>query len=543
MILQAFLLSVVAFFGYSSNKFLGDSMVNRPLVTASLAGLVLGDLQTGLVMAGTLELTWMGVMYLGLSMPSDVTAGAIIGTAFAILSHSEASVALAISIPAGILCAYLATTIEVAISFLMHKCDAYASKGQIEKVNRIHIGAGIVKALITSSVIFATIALGTDTISHLVSVCPEWLMNGLNVVSGLLPALGFAMLLNIMWDRRFVAFLLIGFVLSVYLEMPVMAITAISGAVAVIYYFLSNHGEAQPEEDSLFDDEEEESSEIGKTAELTVDPAKKVTRKDLRTIFWRSFCHEASYNAERQQALGFEFTLTKLIKKLYQDDPEAYYEACQRHVEFFNATVQVTTFPVGVVAAMEEKNANSREKNLGSTISAVKSALMGPMSAIGDTFFWGCFRIIAASVGATLCLAGNPIGPLVFVVLYNLPHILVRWFGLTLGYKLGENFMSIMGEGGLFQRLTDAAYIIGLTVVGAMTAGYIHMVFGLELTIGESVVSVQGILDDIFLKLPALFLTLFIAWLMRRKNVKPAFVILTLLAIGIVCGALGILIA
>ena len=212
-------------------------------------------------------------------------------------------------------------------------------------------------------------------------------------------------------------------------------------------------------------------------------------------------------------------------------------------MEFFNATVQVTTFPVGVVAAMEEKNANSREKNLGSTISAVKSALMGPMSAIGDTFFWGCFRIIAASVGATLCLAGNPIGPLVFVVLYNLPHILVRWFGITLGYKLGENFMSIMGEGGLFKRLTDAAYIIGLTVVGAMTAGYIHMVFGLELTIGESVVSVQGILDDIFLKLPALFLTLFIAWLMRRKNVKPAFVILTLLAIGIVCGALGILIA
>lgn len=69
----------------------------------------------GLVMAGTLELTWMGVMYLGLSMPSDVTAGAIIGTAFAILSNSDASVALAISIPAGMLCAYLATAIEVAL--------------------------------------------------------------------------------------------------------------------------------------------------------------------------------------------------------------------------------------------------------------------------------------------------------------------------------------------------------------------------------------------------------------------------------------------
>ena len=72
-----------------------------------------------------------------------------------------------------------------------------------------------------------------------------------------------------------------------------------------------------------------------------------VTKSDLRTIFWRSFCHEASYNAERQQALGFAFTLTKLLKKLYKDDKEAYVEACKRHTEFFNLTVQITNFKVG----------------------------------------------------------------------------------------------------------------------------------------------------------------------------------------------------
>lgn len=66
MVFQAFLVALVAFFAYSSNKFLGDAMVNRPLVTATLTGLVLGNLQTGLIMAGTLELTWMGIMYLGL---------------------------------------------------------------------------------------------------------------------------------------------------------------------------------------------------------------------------------------------------------------------------------------------------------------------------------------------------------------------------------------------------------------------------------------------------------------------------------------------
>ena len=543
MIVEALLLSLVAYFGYCSNKFFGDSMLNRPLVTATLTGLVLGDLQMGLVMAGTLELTWMGVMYLGLSMPSDVTAGAIIGTAFAILSNSDASVALAISIPAGMLCAYLATAIEVAISFLMHKCDEYAEKGEVGKINAIHLGAGFVKAFITSSVVFITIAIGTDAVSRLVDSCPEGIMNGLNVVSGLLPALGFAMLLNIMWDKRFVAFMFIGFILAVYLEMPVMAITVIAGAAAVIYFFLSEGKESVQEEDDLFgDDDDNGIMEVEEQIVGEIDPAKKINKKDIISVFWRTFCHEASYNAERQQALGFEFSLTKVLKKLYQDDKDAYCEACKRHTEFFNCTSQVVSFPVGVVLAMEEKNANSKEKNLGPAISAVKSALMGPMSAIGDTFFWGCFRVVSASVGATLCMEGNVLGPIVFVILYNVPNLLTHWFGVTLGYKLGENFMNILGQDGLFQRLTEAAYVLGLTVVGAMTAGYINMTFGLQMTIGESVVSLQSIFDDILLKLPALALTLIIAWLMRKKNVKAAIVIICLVAIGLLCGAFGILV-
>ena len=144
MVFQAFLVALVAFFAYSSNKFLGDAMVNRPLVTATLTGLVLGDLQTGLIMAGTLELTWMGIMYLGLSMPSDVAAGAIIGTAYAVLSSADVSVALTVSIPTGILCAYVATACEVAISFAMHKVDEFAAEGNIGRVSlRRSLPAGL----------------------------------------------------------------------------------------------------------------------------------------------------------------------------------------------------------------------------------------------------------------------------------------------------------------------------------------------------------------------------------------------------------------
>ncbi len=549
MILKALLLTLVGIFGNCSHKFLGDGMFNRPLVVATLTGLVLGDFQTGLIMAGTLELTWMGVMYLGLSMPSDVTGGAIIGTAFAILSGSDVSVALALSIPAGILCAYVTTACDVLASFVVHKADKYAAMGQIEKVNMIHVGTGIGQAILSSSVIFIAITLGTEKMSWLVERLPESVMNGLNVVSGLLPALGFAMLINIMWDSRFIAFLFIGFVMAVYLEMPIMAVAVLAISTAIVYYFLSaDKQEKELSEEELFGDGTdmilENAEELpDESNNSIVSSEKHVTTKDLRTIFWRSFFHEASFNAERMQALGYEFALSKLLKKLYGDDERAFCEACQRHVEFFNVTVQINNFPLGIVAAMEEKNANSKEKNLGATISAVKSSLMGPMSAIGDTFFWGCFRIIAASVGGALCLSGNPFGPIVFLVLFNIPNILVRWFGLKLGYKLGENFMDIMGEGGVFQRLTEAAYIIGLTVVGAMIADYVWMSFGLEFAIGESVIVIQEILDEIFLGLPGLIGTLLIAWLMRKKNVKPVLIILVILVIGIVFGISGILVA
>lgn len=189
-------------------------------------------------MAGTLELTWMGIMYLGLSMPSDVAAGAIIGTAYSILSGADVSLALTISIPSGMLCAYVATAVEVAISFWMPKVDAYAEQGNLTGINRIHIGAGIIKALLTSSIIFFAVAFGVDIIENVVKMIPEYILNGLNVVAGVLPALGFAMLLNIMWDKRFIPFYFIGFVLVIYFNADIMSLTVLAVAIAA-YRFLN----------------------------------------------------------------------------------------------------------------------------------------------------------------------------------------------------------------------------------------------------------------------------------------------------------------
>jgi mannose/fructose/N-acetylgalactosamine-specific phosphotransferase system component IIC len=250
--IKGFLIFCVAFLAYSSNKFLGDSMLNRPLVTASLTGLVLGDLQTGLIMAGTLELTWMGIMYLGLSMPSDVTAGSIIGTAYAILSHSDASIALSVSIPAGILAAYVSSSYNVIVTFLMPKVDKYAEEGNLKGIDRIHILIGVVKCAVTAGIVWLAVAIGSDAVGEIVDSLPQFILNGLNVASGALPALGFAMLLNIMWDKRFLPFYFIGFVLATYFDANIMAVTVIAASFA-IYRFLTQNSQpnADEEEEAL----------------------------------------------------------------------------------------------------------------------------------------------------------------------------------------------------------------------------------------------------------------------------------------------------
>jgi len=243
MLIHAILLTVIAIFAHSSHKFFGDAFLNRPIVVAPLVGLALGDFHTGLIMGGTLELTWMGVMYLGLSCPADVTTGAIIGTAFAILSGSDVSVALTISIPAGILSAYVMTGTDVLSSFAMHKADAYAAVGNLKGVNRVHVCVGIVQALVMGLVTFFVVLLGTDMLSAVVEMIPENVMTGMDVAAGVLPAIGFAMLLNIMWDVRFLPFYFIGFVLAVCFGADIMAVTVLATAFAVFRLLNTGKGE------------------------------------------------------------------------------------------------------------------------------------------------------------------------------------------------------------------------------------------------------------------------------------------------------------
>ena len=140
-----------------------------------------------------------------------------------------------------------------------------------------------------------------------------------------------------------------------------------------------------------------------------------ITKKDLRGVFWRSMPMEASFNYERMMSLAFGYSMSGVIQKLYPDI-EDQKDAMRRHLEFFNCTSATSPFIAGVAVSMEEKKASDPSFD-ETSINAMKVGLMGPLSGIGDSIFWGSLRIIASGIGISLAQQGNILGPILFLLI------------------------------------------------------------------------------------------------------------------------------
>ena len=140
---------------------------------------------------------------------------------------------------------------------------------------------------------------------------------------------------------------------------------------------------------------------------------KKLDHKEFMSSFWRSCALQGCFNYERQQGLGFGYAMIPSLRRIYKDDPEGLKDALKRHLTFYNITPQCTTFVQGIVIAMEEEAIGNKDFDK-SSINAVKTALMGPLSGIGDSIFWGTLRTIGLGIGISFSIQGNILGPIFF---------------------------------------------------------------------------------------------------------------------------------
>ncbi|MBS4206562.1 PTS system mannose/fructose/sorbose family transporter subunit IID [Bacillus sp. FJAT-50079] len=264
----------------------------------------------------------------------------------------------------------------------------------------------------------------------------------------------------------------------------------------------------------------------------------KDEKKLMREIFWNSFMLEASYNYERQQALGFAIGMWPAIKR-YHKTKEAQAEALTRHMSIFNTTPHVVTTITGVATALE-KEASEKPSFDKSIINNVKVGLMGPFAGIGDSLFWGTIRIIAVGIGLSLAQQGSILGPILFLLLFNIPHMLVRYYGGVFGYKFGTSIMQTADNSGIMAMISKGATIVGLMVIGGMTASMVKLKSTLVFSVGETEFPMQDYLDQIFPMLLPLLYTLFMFRLLK-KGYKSTTILLITIIFGIVGSLIGII--
>lgn len=264
---------------------------------------------------------------------------------------------------------------------------------------------------------------------------------------------------------------------------------------------------------------------------------KNITQKDLNRIFWRSFQMEFSWNYERQMNLAYAYAISPILKKIYTNNHLELKKALKRHLEFFNMTPWIVTLMLGISVVLEEENQKDSKFDENS-INGIKTALMGPLSGIGDSFFWGTLRLIATGIGTALSLQGNILGPILFLLVFNIPHIVIRYLFIKLGYKLGVDFLNKLEKSGTVEKVTYGATILGLIVIGGMTARMVEISTPLTFKAGGSIIKIQSILDDI---MPGLLkLGMFgIVYYLLNKNIKPLTILLGMAIFGILGTLLG----
>ena len=235
MMLDAFFVALAVFVGVAGHELFGMAMLSRPIVVAPLAGLLLGDVQTGLIVGASLESIFMGVVNIGISRTAEPALAAGLATAFAINLGGNVGTIIPIVFPLAVLGLQLMNFI---FSFVIGPCapkfEELANEGKDKDITILHFGLWFVRYALYALSPFFAVLFGSDAVQRILEMIPDVIMNGLTVAGNMLPAVGMAMLLQMLWDNKIAIYFLLGFILVAYLDLPLIAIAVLGTIIAVV---------------------------------------------------------------------------------------------------------------------------------------------------------------------------------------------------------------------------------------------------------------------------------------------------------------------
>lgn len=525
-----------------------------PLTTGILVGIFMGHPMLGMLAGANIQLVYLGWINAGGVMPSNTMVAGIYGTALTILSSASPKLAVTFALPFSLLGLLMVQIYQTLNSFWVHRADKALAEGNVNQIRFLNfVPSFIVSLLVYGLPAFCLVLFGKGWATALINAIPESLTTALEVVGGLMPALGIAMLLSYLGKKSLNAYFFIGFFLAVYLKLDTTAVAIFSAAIAFLIFVSQT---AKKKEDSpkekkvkrLTLNNRKGATEAVQPAANSTDSASVITTDDykvqlnkrdlIKTWLWQQ-SDEAAYNYERLQALGLTNMMLYPIRKLYSD-PQKQAEELKKYMVFFNTEPHMVG-PIihGVALSMEEARANGQNVS-AEDINGVRTGLMGPAAGIGDTVQQGIIFPILASIGATMALDHNFIGPVFFTVVFEAIIYTIGYLMFMFGYKKGKSSVITILKNGIIDKVTNAFSIVGLMVVGTMAATRITVDTPLVWSIGKSTMKLQEILNTLAPGLIPLAITL-IVWRLVAKKVNPTWIILGIFIIGIALSYLNLL--
>ncbi|MCD8223313.1 MAG: PTS system mannose/fructose/sorbose family transporter subunit IID [Clostridiales bacterium] len=502
--------------------------LGAPLISGVLNGIILGNISYGLEMGATVMLVYIGVTVIGGTVVSDVMLGGYLGVTMSMIAGVEPAVGITVASTLGLLGTLISPVEKTLNTIWVAQARKYAAKGDTRGIGLMNVVAPLLWGfLIYFLPGFILIYFGSGTLDQILNAAPMWVTKGLAAVGHLLPALGLAMLMNLLYSGKLVAFFIIGFGASVYLGLGVTPIAIFGVALAMLHYFYIGKDDSSPEAPAATAAEE-------KTGLI------RLEKSDLNKswLLWICFGQQC-YNFEIMQGVGFCHAMTPIIRRLYPDDAEKRREALERHLVYYNTENNFGAAIAGITASMEEEIAGGAQIS-SAAINSIKAALMGPLAGIGDTVTQSLVKTVFLGIACDMALNGSAFGPVFFILTMSVYALILSNRAFYLGYYSGRTSILRMLSGRRMKQVTEAMSGLGLMVLGGLVASSIAVSTPLTIAAGETSVVLQDVLNAVLPGMLPLIAFLLIYRLVN-KGVKPVRIILIIFVVGFIGSLLGIL--
>ncbi|TCP96811.1 PTS system D-mannose-specific IIC component (Man family) [Cricetibacter osteomyelitidis] len=215
---------------------LDEWQTHRPLIACTLIGLVLGDIKTGIIIGGTLELMALGWMNIGAAIAPDAALASIISTILVIVGRQDISTGIAVAIPlaaAGQVLTYVVRAITVGFQ---HAADKSVQDGNLSRLDWLHCSALLLQAMrIAIPALIVALTAGTDAVQTMLDAIPAVVTTGLKIAGGFIAIVGYAMVINMMRAGHLMPFFYAGFVIAGFTDFNLVALGVLGAIMAILY--------------------------------------------------------------------------------------------------------------------------------------------------------------------------------------------------------------------------------------------------------------------------------------------------------------------